>query len=210
MSETPTWLTSVDIAGAERTLWKDKTNTVASFSCRLRLHLQLMNITLLAESSYFTFSPSSLHCSDIYRCESGRCRTLPFFLTLLSLNVIHKTNRYSSLKAKYLYNICLTKSLKLMLQEKGISMAAFATTILFLILTVVMVSVTLQSAYAWLVMGSTLFLFVTLCSYSSCEKTHSSQWRRASINSDSISTISDARDLTLVSIMSILSSLIFY
>ncbi|KAJ9583772.1 hypothetical protein L9F63_021862 [Diploptera punctata] len=83
------------------------------------------------------------------------------------------------------------------MKEKGISLAAFATTILFLILTVVMVSVTLQSAYAWLVMGSTLFLFVTLCSYSSCEKTHSSQWRRASINSDSISTISDARDLTV-------------
>lgn len=83
------------------------------------------------------------------------------------------------------------------MKEKGISLAAFATTILFLILTVVMVSVTLQSAYAWLVMGSTLFLFVTLCSYSSCEKTHSSQWRRASINSDSISTISDARDLTI-------------
>lgn len=54
-----------------------------------------------------------------------------------------------------------------------------------------MVSVTLQSAYAWLVMGSTLFLFLTLCSYSSCEKTRGAQWRRASTNSDSVSTISD-------------------
>ncbi|XP_069689940.1 uncharacterized protein [Periplaneta americana] len=77
------------------------------------------------------------------------------------------------------------------MKEKGISLAAFATTILFLVLTVVMVSVTLQSAYAWLVMGSTLFLFLTLCSYSSCEKTRGAQWRRASTNSDSVSTISD-------------------
>lgn len=70
-------------------------------------------------------------------------------------------------------------------------MAAFATTVLFLILTVIMVSVTLQSAYAWLVMGSTLFLFLTLCSYSSCEKTY---WRRTNMRSDSISTISEGRD----------------
>lgn len=77
------------------------------------------------------------------------------------------------------------------MKEKGISLAAFATTILFLVLTVVMVSVTLQSAYAWLVMGSTLFLFLTLCSYSSCEKTRGGQWRRASTHSDSVSTISD-------------------
>ncbi|XP_023702776.1 uncharacterized protein LOC111861992 isoform X2 [Cryptotermes secundus] len=54
-----------------------------------------------------------------------------------------------------------------------------------------MVSVTLQSAYAWLVMGSTLFLFLTLCSYSSCEKTY---WRRTNMRSDSISTISEGRD----------------
>jgi amino acid permease len=78
-----------------------------------------------------------------------------------------------------------------LLQEKGVSLAAFATTILFLILTVIMVSVTLQSAYAWLVMGSTLFLFLTLCSYSSCEKTY---WQRTNIRSDSISTISEGRD----------------
>lgn len=70
-------------------------------------------------------------------------------------------------------------------------MAAFATTILFLILTLIMVSVTLQSSYAWLVMGSTLFLFVTLCSYSSCEKTY---WRRTTMHSDSVSTISDGHD----------------
>jgi len=73
-------------------------------------------------------------------------------------------------------------------------MAAFATTVLFLILTVLMVTVTLQSAYAWLVMGSTLFLFVTMCSYSSCEKTY---WQRRDTHSDSISTISDGYDMVI-------------
>jgi hypothetical protein len=45
--------------------------------------LQLMEATVLAESSilYFIFSPGSLCFGDVYRCESGRCRTLPFFLT---------------------------------------------------------------------------------------------------------------------------------
>ena len=48
------------------------------------LHLQLMKATVLAESStYFIFSPGSLHSSNIYRCESGRWRILPFFLTSL-------------------------------------------------------------------------------------------------------------------------------
>lgn len=73
-------------------------------------------------------------------------------------------------------------------------MAAFATTVLFLVLTVIMVTVTLQSAYAWIVMGSTLFLFVTLCSYSSCEKTY---WQRTAMHSDSISTISDGHDIVI-------------
>ena len=43
--------------------------------------LQLMKATVLAESSiYFIFSPGSPRSSDVYRYESGRCRTLPFFL----------------------------------------------------------------------------------------------------------------------------------
>jgi hypothetical protein len=74
-------------------------------------------------------------------------------------------------------------------------MAAFATTVLFVVLTVIMVTVTLQSAYAWIVMGSTLFLFVTMCSYSSCEKTY---WQRTAMHSDSISTISDGHDIVIV------------
>ena len=45
-----------------------------------------MRATVLAERSvYFIFSQSSLHSSDVYRCESGRCRTVPFFL----LDIIH-------------------------------------------------------------------------------------------------------------------------
>lgn len=71
-------------------------------------------------------------------------------------------------------------------------MAAFAATALFLILTVLMVTATLQSPYAWLVMGSTLFLFIIMCSYSSCEKTY---WQRGDMHSDSISTISDGHDI---------------
>lgn len=81
------------------------------------------------------------------------------------------------------------------MKEKGLSLAAFAITVLFLILTVIMVTVTLQSAYAWLVMGSTLFLFVTLCSYSSCQKTN---WQRTAMHSDSISTVSDGHDSVMV------------
>ena len=43
--------------------------------------LQLMKATVLAESSiYFIFSPDSLHSSNVFRYESGRCRSLPFVL----------------------------------------------------------------------------------------------------------------------------------
>ena len=46
------------------------------------LHLQLMKATVLAESSiHFIFSQSSFCPSNVYRHESGRCCTLPFFLT---------------------------------------------------------------------------------------------------------------------------------
>ena len=46
------------------------------------LRLQLKKITLLAKSSlYFIFLPGSLCSSNVYRHESGRCHTLPFFLT---------------------------------------------------------------------------------------------------------------------------------
>ena len=39
----------------------------------------LMKATVLTESS-FIFSLGSLCYSDVYRCESDRCCTLPFFL----------------------------------------------------------------------------------------------------------------------------------
>ena len=45
--------------------------------------------TMLAESSiYFIFSLGSLRYSNVYRRECGRCRTLLFFLTFLSLSLV--------------------------------------------------------------------------------------------------------------------------
>ena len=42
---------------------------------------------MLAESSvlYFIFSLGSLPYSDVYRRESGKCHTLPFFLTFFTI-----------------------------------------------------------------------------------------------------------------------------
>ena len=45
------------------------------------LRLQLMKATILAETLYFIFSPVSF-CFSIYRHESVRCVTLPFFLVV--------------------------------------------------------------------------------------------------------------------------------
>ena len=47
------------------------------------LSLQLVKTTVFAESCilYFIFSLGSLYYSDVYTRESGRCRTIPFFLT---------------------------------------------------------------------------------------------------------------------------------
>ena len=51
----------------ERAPWKD-------------IHLQLIKVTVLAESSiYFIFSPGSLRSSNVYGLESIRCHTLPQF-----------------------------------------------------------------------------------------------------------------------------------
>ena len=50
---------------------------------------QLMNATVLAESS-FIFQLDSLRYTDVYRCESGRCRTLPFFLTFFTKKQIER------------------------------------------------------------------------------------------------------------------------
>ena len=53
---------------------------------RSSLHLQLMKATVLAQSSsYFIPSPGYLRYKDVYRCESGRCRSLRLFLTFLSV-----------------------------------------------------------------------------------------------------------------------------
>jgi hypothetical protein len=55
-----------------------------------------MKATVLAEiSSHFIFSLGYLHYKDVYRHESGRCRSLHFFLTFfkseltfLNLNIL--------------------------------------------------------------------------------------------------------------------------
>ena len=76
-------------------------STLAFISCRSRMKywvsllLQLMKATALAESS-FIFSPGSLQYADVYRRESGRCRTLPFFLTFF----------YYYLQQELLQHIC--------------------------------------------------------------------------------------------------------
>ena len=48
---------------------------------------QLMKAAVLAKSSsYFIFSPGPLRYCDVYRRESGRCLTLPFFLTFFIIS----------------------------------------------------------------------------------------------------------------------------
>ena len=59
-----------------------------------QVFLLYFHLSVLTESSilYFIFLPGYLYCSDIYGCESGRCRTLPFFLTfsiISSFQVFH-------------------------------------------------------------------------------------------------------------------------
>ena len=71
-------------------------------TCRL---LQLMEVTVLAASSlYFIFSPGSLRSSNVYKCESGRCRTVPFLLTSLSLWFISQNLLFSIIHSFSLLN----------------------------------------------------------------------------------------------------------
>ena len=68
---------------------REEFNTYLTHVCRHHhKRLQLMKAPVLAERSilYFPFfiiifSSGSLHYSDVYRGESGRCCTPPFFLT---------------------------------------------------------------------------------------------------------------------------------
>jgi hypothetical protein len=64
-------------------------NTIAFISYRCRLTKVLagaargkkeVRVEEAESSLYFIFSPGSLRSSDVYRCESGRCCTLLFFL----------------------------------------------------------------------------------------------------------------------------------
>ena len=74
--------------------------------------LQLMKVTVLAESS-FIFSPGSLHYADVYRHESGRCHILPFFLTFFMWK--WKGHKYKYPKNKWrpfwIYNLSETSLL---------------------------------------------------------------------------------------------------
>ena len=76
---TPTWLKSVDISLAHRKLSE--------------------KIKELSANTWL--SPGSLCYADVYRLESGRCRTLPFFLIffkiyfLLIIKVLHEGQNIS-------------------------------------------------------------------------------------------------------------------
>ena len=62
------------------------------------LSLCLMKATVLAESSlYLIFSPGSFCFSDVYRRESGRCRTRPFFLTFYFPFILTKNSEEASI-----------------------------------------------------------------------------------------------------------------
>ena len=52
------------------------------------IDIHLMNATVVTESSilYFIFSQSSLRYCDVYRRESGKYRTLPFFLIFFTIS----------------------------------------------------------------------------------------------------------------------------
>ena len=72
--------TSADICLAYRSQWKDEWAFSQHYGSSRSLLLWLMKATVLAESS-FMFSLGSLHHVDVYRRESGRCCSLPFFVT---------------------------------------------------------------------------------------------------------------------------------
>ena len=60
---------------------------VAPATTLISLSLQLMKATVLTKCSlYFILLPGSLCSSDVYRCKSGRCCTLTFFLTFFIIS----------------------------------------------------------------------------------------------------------------------------
>ena len=88
---TPTWLLFVDIAGVDRLQKKYKMELSARLpvsplagpaNTSVSLPLQLMKATVLAGSSIlYSFSSSSVHSSDVYEQQPGRCRSISFRLT---------------------------------------------------------------------------------------------------------------------------------
>ncbi|GLH05121.1 Uncharacterized protein GBIM_10731, partial [Gryllus bimaculatus] len=80
------------------------------------------------------------------------------------------------------------------IKESSLSISLTAALILVASIVVIISSITIQSAYMWLAVGATAVLFLGFCSCTTCEKTSHFHFRRGSIHSDSVSTISDGRD----------------
>lgn len=80
------------------------------------------------------------------------------------------------------------------IKESSLSISLTAALILVASIVVIISSITIQSAYMWLAVGATAVLFLGFCSCTTCEKTSHFHFRRGSMHSDSVSTISDGRD----------------
>ena len=126
---TPTRLMSVDIAGAKRALCRCQLLLFfPSWSCTIiccinwftsqkspmkRLNIRSFQSTLwlssavatvLTENSlYFIFSPGSFCSSNVYRHESGRCHTLPFFLNPFQVFFLYEHNIIRNVCSRSLY-----------------------------------------------------------------------------------------------------------
>jgi hypothetical protein len=77
---TPTWLTFVGIAGAERSRrWNKElsANTVSFISCTSTAD---KSCSIDRKLLFHLLSLRSFSSSDVYRRESGRCHSLPFIL----------------------------------------------------------------------------------------------------------------------------------
>ena len=70
----------------------------SSLLFKKNLLLQLIKATVLAKSSIFIFSSGTLCYGDVYRCGSGSCCSLPFFLTFFIISPFQVFLLYEHLK----------------------------------------------------------------------------------------------------------------
>ena len=111
---------SVDTIVAGRTRQKDKIYCVFQPTLWLSSAVdepKLYGATVLAESSiYFIFLPGSPRYCDVYRCESGRCLTLPFFITFfikcMNETFIVGTVVILLIVPSFLWSFCMATSLE--------------------------------------------------------------------------------------------------